>query len=97
LKAVYNTPDGKVYDFFSAASPFIGPEAGFGELAKEGAKEGGWQFLKKATENLNRTPLGNISGLTLGMKETYEAALAPVVTAATVAQVLEYTACHIVF
>ena len=77
-------------------SPFIGPDASTREVLRGVSKEGFWKFVKTAATTMKGSPLGKVSSITSGLKEAYDAALAPVVAGATVAQLLQYGVCHVV-
>jgi hypothetical protein len=97
LKEIYNTPDGKFYDYFSFVSPLIGPDASLGDAAYEGSKEaaqrGGKRFLKAAAKNWKRTGLGAFSRTASEVLEAVDQAINPLAWAATVDQVAMYTGC----
>lgn len=93
-----NSPDGKLYNFFSVFSPVLGPD---GTAAKNRAAAGlalkGTQlFVKAGATNLKRTALGWLSGVAFqGSKVIEDAVLFPAVVAGSTGQLVGHFGCSI--
>jgi hypothetical protein len=95
LNKINNTPDGKIYNFFSFASPWLAPDTLAWDTSRAGAV-GAVGFLNAAAKNWAGTPLGTASGATVGSLTTLARdVLAPVAAAATVGQVTVHVGCYI--
>jgi hypothetical protein len=100
LNTINNTPDGKFYNFFSYASPLLGPDAGLLSAEQDGAsfaaQRGGQRFLSAAAKNWGRTALGSGSGFVGGVWEAVDGfALTPLAVAATAGQLTVHAGCAI--
>jgi hypothetical protein len=73
LNKINNTPDGEFYNFFSLASPFIGPDpmqSTIEDVGGTGLKFAAYGFFRSASANMIRTPFGSMSGLVADTLDT---------------------------
>jgi RHS repeat-associated protein len=93
LDKINNSPDGKLYNFFSLASPWLAPDT-FAWDTSHALAGGAFGFLTAAAKNWARTPLGTASGAVAGTTSTLlKATLIPIAGAATVAQLAVHIGC----
>lgn len=92
-----NTGVGKGVNFFSLASPFIGPDrlgSAVEDIGGTGLKFAAYSFFKTASKSMVRTPFGSMSGLVAGTIETVaKDIVAPAAVLATEVQVGVHAAC----
>ena len=92
-----NSSFGKVVNFFSLASPFIGPDrlqSAVEDVGGTGLKFAAYSFFKTASSTMVRTPFGSMSGLVAGTIETVaKDVVAPVAAVATGVQVMDHLLC----
>jgi hypothetical protein len=94
-----NTPDGKFYNLFSLASPFIGPDptkSTIEDVSGTGLKFAAYGFFRSASTNMIRTPFGSMSGLVADTLDSVaKGFIFPVAAAATVGQITVHGGCAI--
>jgi hypothetical protein len=92
-----NTGVGKGVNFFSLASPFIGPDklqSAIEDVGGTGAKFAAYKFFRGASTSMVRTPFGSMSGFVADTVETIaKDVVAPVAVLATEVQVGVHAAC----
>jgi len=92
-----NSSFGNVVNFFSLASPFIGPDrlqSAVEDVGGTGLKFAAYSFFKTASSTMVRTPFGSMSGLVAGTIETVaKDVVAPVAAVATGVQVMDHLLC----
>ena len=93
-----DTGVGKFVNFWSMASPLIGPDR-WGSLKEDVGgstlKFGAYQFFKGASKTMVRTPFGSMSGFVAETIETVAAdVVLPLAVAATGTQVLMHAGCY---
>jgi hypothetical protein len=96
---INNTPDGEFHNFFSLASPFIGPDpmqSTIEDVGWTGLKFAAYGFFRSASTNMIRMPFGSMSGLVADTLDTVaKGFIAPVGAAATVGQLTVHGGCAI--
>ncbi len=96
-----NSGGGAVVNFFSLASPFIGPDrlqSAIEDVGGTGVKFAAYSFFKTASTSMVRTPFGSMSGLVAGTIETVaKDVVAPVAAASTAVQVGVHLGCYLAF
>ena len=96
-----NSGGGAVVNFFSLASPFIGPDqldSAVEDIGGTGLKFAAYSFFKTASTSMVRTPFGSMSSLVAGTIETVaKDVVAPVAGVSTAVQVGVHLGCYLAF
>ena len=96
-----NSGGGAVVNFFSFASPFIGPDplnSAIEDVGGTGLKFAAYSFFKTASNTMVRTPFGSMSGLVSGTIETVATkVVVPVASVSTAVQVGVHLGCYLTF